>query len=97
MTLRELRQRWGERDCALGFPGTWWVRFGAKWYLLPERWRDCEDVLAAWTDPQRMLRRLSGTVLRCSCCGAVFSPRVAVLGYVGGCRTLLVEEDEAVK
>jgi hypothetical protein len=96
MTIRQLRERWAERDCAVGFPGTWWVRFGAKWYLLLEQWGD-ENVLAASTSPQRMLRRLSGTVLRCSCCGAVYSPRVAVLGYVGGCRTLFVEEDEAVK
>ena len=93
MTVKELRERWAERDCAVGFPGTWWVRFGAKWYLLLEHWAD-EDVLAAWSDPQRMLRRLSGTVLRCSCCGVVYSPRVAVLGDVGNCTTLLVEEEE---
>jgi hypothetical protein len=96
VTIRELRERWEQRDCAVGFPGFYWVRFGAKWYLLVERWRD-QDVLAAWSDPQRMLRRMAGTSLRCSCCGAVYSPRVAVLGDVGGCKTLFVEEDEGVK
>jgi len=93
MTLRELRDRWPQRECAVGFPGTWWVRFGAKWYLLLQHWGE-DDVLAAWSDPQRMLRRLSGTVLRCASCGALYSPRTAVYGQTAPCRTLIVEEED---
>jgi hypothetical protein len=92
MTVKELRERWPERDCAVGFPGVWWVRFGDRWYLLPKEVGE-EDLPAGQKSGESMLRTLAGYVMRCACCGAIYSPGMAVYGLLGGCRTLVAEQD----
>jgi hypothetical protein len=91
MTVREVRHKWPERDCAVESTHYYWVRFGDIWYMVPKRIGQHEDLLAGMITPKEMMRFLTGFVLRCACCGAEYSPRVVVFDSVGRCRNLLLE------
>jgi hypothetical protein len=96
MKIREVRDMWHERDCAVGLAESWWVRFGKTWFRLPKRIGEDENAQAEQKSADAMLTLLAGTVLRCSCCGALYSPMMVVSGQFCGGRHLVATKDDGL-